>query len=134
MHKLTYDQIIELANMVAADINIPHIPEDQLRNHLFANPPMPKVIQTFEAQLWVDRYYIAFSLTNEPYVHYIYITAKHAREELQDMTARIRRAVDLSECSFLKNIRNQLHKAERVSPDYYIRQDYRKRLKLSDAF
>ncbi len=133
MRTLAYEQIIELANMVAADINIPHIPEDQLRNHLSENPPMPKLIQNSAAQLWIDRYYIAFSLMEESCAHYIYIAEQHAREELQDMSARIRKAADEVERSFLKNIRYQLKKAEKISPNYYIRNDYLKRLKRKGA-
>ncbi len=49
----------------------------------YINQLVPKtmLIENEEMQLWIDKYYIAYSRYDEEEVHYVYLTKTHIREE-----------------------------------------------------
>jgi hypothetical protein len=129
--KLTQSQIITLATMVAEDVGIT-INRSAIRIILTASPSMPAIFRSDAVQLWVDRYYIAYSYEDEIPVHYVFINEKHAREELVGVTARLSHSCIKLEQLFLTDIQRQLRLALLEAKTDYVREDYWNRMKGSD--
>ena len=124
--KLSNEQIVKLASMVANDLGMKALDENALIKGLRKNPIMPTIIRDGHAQLWVDRYYIAYSLEDEKVVHYVYITPEHAKEELLDLAKRILKCAKSEEADMLRDIMRQLKNALRTERTFYIKSKYRR--------
>lgn len=101
------------------------IEEEGLRKNLTGNPALPTIFDDNGLQVWVDRYYLAYSAYDDPLVHYVYIAREHAREELVDLPQRI---VQGDVAPMLRDIARQLKRAlRRGTPDYLLPR-YRRRM------
>ncbi len=47
--------------------------------------PQPIIVDNGTYQMWIDKYYIAYSKCDSPQVKYIYITKEHIKEECESM-------------------------------------------------
>jgi len=115
-YNLSYEAIITLAKIVAEDLGMQPINEDRLLQELRAYPPMPVIIDSGDVQLWVDRYYVAYSLETEKFVHYVYIAPEHAKEELFDLPELIVNCRKTERVEMMRDIMHQLKKVGDKKP------------------
>ncbi len=80
--RLSYTEILVLANQLAKSYNI-KLPSRQ-KQRISLRYGLPTIYSNDEVQIWVDKYYIAHSRTDENIVHYKYITMRHILEEEKD--------------------------------------------------
>lgn len=119
--RLSNEEIVRLASLVAGDIGMRGLDEQALMSSLEKSPVMPTIISDGNSQLWVDRYYVAHSSLDEEFVHYVYIAPEHAEEELKDI--RIGK-----ESAMLEDITRQLRNALRTGRPFYLTLAYRRRM------
>ena len=77
--RLSYTEILTLANQLAKSYNL-KLPSRQ-KQRIALRYGFPTIYSNDEVQIWVDKYYIAHSRTDESNVHYKYITMYHILEE-----------------------------------------------------
>ncbi len=126
--RLNNEEIIGLASLVASDLGIKRLDESALLMNLEKNPVMPSIISDGCGQLWVDRYYVAYSLSEDTFVHYVYITPEHASEELKVLPKDILKCAKPKEVEMLKDIARQLKNALKSGRPFYLTLEYRRRL------
>jgi hypothetical protein len=80
-HDISKYDVVEMAMMTAAKLNIKIPSEKTLLRQLFKRKFIPQIYSNGITELWVDRWYIAFSNINEDEVHYVYLTLRHIYEE-----------------------------------------------------
>jgi len=132
MRNLPYAAIVTLAKIVAEDLGMQPINEKRLLKELRTSPPMPIIIDSGEVQLWVDRYYVAYSLETEKYVHYVYIAPEHAKEELFDLPELILKCRHKERVDMMRDIMQQLKKAVDKKP-YYLSLKYKLLMEKASA-
>ena len=123
MRNLPYEAIVTLAKLVANDLGMQPINERCLLRDLRTNPPMPTIIDSGEVQLWVDRYYVAYSLKTEKFIHYVYISPEHADEELPDLPELILKCRNKEQVEMMRDVMQQLKRAINRKT-YYLTQKY----------
>lgn len=97
--------ILAIANRISAEFGLPEAPRGAIR-HMYDENDLPLIYVNKKGRLWVDKYYIAYSLRDEV-VRYVYLTHRHIKEEYQSyasaakarketlqMPAEIKRAFD----------------------------------------
>lgn len=80
--RLTYTEILILANQLAKSYNL-KLPSRQ-KQRIALRYGFPTIYSNDEVQMWVDKYYIAHSRTDETNVHYKYIAMRHILEEAKN--------------------------------------------------
>ncbi|MCL5992916.1 MAG: hypothetical protein M1552_01915 [Firmicutes bacterium] len=132
MRNLPYEEIVTLAKLVANDLGIESLNERRLLRDLRTSPPMPTIISSREAQLWVDRYYVAYSLKTEKFIHYVYISPEHAKEEMLDLPELILKCRNKEQVEMMRDIMQQLKKAV-YRKKYFLKQKYKRRMESGSA-
>lgn len=94
--------VMELCREAGENLNIT-VPDDETLFKQFSlKIPLPFMLKNDEMQLWLDRYYIAFSRYREATIHYAYVSKYHINEERNSykrrkMPKEIKRALDYAE-------------------------------------
>jgi hypothetical protein len=132
IRNLSYEAIVTLSKMVAEDLGMHPINEGRLLKDLRTNPPMPAILDSGEVQLWVDRYYVAYSLENEKFIHYVYVAPEHAKEELPDLPELILKCRNKDQADMMRDIMQQLKKAVDKKP-YYLTLKYKRRMEKASV-
>ncbi len=105
-------------------VSIP-APKDILRQ-MNLKIPQPILAENSRCQLWIDKFYIAYSGCDEKIIHYVYLTKEHICEEFESYkTARKQRRrrvylpviVNNTFTAALKNMRD-------TGQDYYLDKDF----------
>lgn len=122
---MTSEQVIGLANLVASDLGMRSLDEKTLLEDIQRNPAMPTILSDSSNQLWIDRYYVAYSSLQEQFVHYVYIAREHAKEELKDLSCDTAKTKDVE---MVKDIVRQLTKALKTERPFYLDAAYRRRM------
>ncbi|MEA4969929.1 MAG: hypothetical protein VB051_05275 [Candidatus Pelethousia sp.] len=92
MQYLSAVEVAALAAKVAKSLRLRIPPQAEVAEMLKRRGGLPQFYSDGTLQLWVDKYYIAHSSIDEPYVHYVYLTDRHIDEErLSFQQARISR-------------------------------------------
>jgi hypothetical protein len=79
--RLSCIEVIDIAKKVAGALKIKLPSDNELLARFNIPIPLPLMLKNDIVQLWVDKYYIAYSFHDEDEVNYCYITKHHIREE-----------------------------------------------------
>jgi len=128
MKRMNANRVLMLAEIVAAELGLKLTDKMNILKGLKAKFPIPLILSQNGYRVWLDRYYIAYSKNDEWFVHYIYISREHTREELSAVLKMLDVETNLLELKMLNNIRAQLANAVRkMNSDgtaYYILPKY----------
>ena len=64
-------------------------PYNEIRQNFRADIPVPVIVENKEVTVWIDKYYVAYSMQDEIEVHYLYITRRHLNEEKSEKHSRV---------------------------------------------
>ena len=78
---MTNKEVAKVAKQVAKNLGMKIPPEFYIVKKFEYIYPVPMIYSNDMYQLWVDRYYIAYSRYDEVDVHYIYLKKNHIWEE-----------------------------------------------------
>ncbi len=81
MPYLSAIEVAALAAKVSKRIRLRIPPQAQVAGMLKKRGGLPQFYSDGTLQLWVDKFYIAYSSIDEPHVHYVYLTDRHINEE-----------------------------------------------------
>ncbi|MCK9479284.1 MAG: hypothetical protein M0R40_07275 [Firmicutes bacterium] len=111
---LKIGDVIDLCRETGENLNIT-IPDDEtILKEFSLQIPLPFILKNDELQLWIDRYYIAYSRYDETAVHYVYVSKLHINEERNSYKRRkmpneIKQALDYAE-----------RQMDKYNMDYYV--------------
>lgn len=78
---LKISDVMELCHEAGENLNIT-VPDDETLFKQFSlQIPLPFMLKNDELQLWLDRYYIAYSRYDETAIRYVYVSKYHINEE-----------------------------------------------------
>jgi uncharacterized protein YfaT (DUF1175 family) len=127
---ITILEVIDIAEEVALKINIIISSKDIILKHINKALPVPMLFNNDNYQMWVDKYYIAYSNSNETKIHYVYLTKKHISEEYYSYNeVRRKRGIE----SYLPQDINDtfiqaINKMSFTDKNYYISKEFQKRI------
>ena len=78
---LSSTEVYRIAREVAAKHRLPKPDYSQMISEMTGKFPQPLVLTNTNGTLWLDKYYIAFQLSDHADVRYVYITDYHITEE-----------------------------------------------------
>jgi hypothetical protein len=78
---LSYLEVAELTVDMARKLHMRVPSADELLKNMNRHNSLPQQFRDTGSQLWVDKYYLAYSRWDDPDVHYVYLTAEHIEEE-----------------------------------------------------
>ena len=74
-----------ISNRISAEYGLPEVPRGAIRR-MYDENGLPLVYENENGRLWVDKYYIAYTLCNEV-IRYAYLTHHHIKEEYSGYAA-----------------------------------------------
>ena len=77
--------IVMISNRVAVEFDLAEVPRGAIRR-MYDEDGLPLVYINENGRLWIDKYYIAYSLRDEV-VRYVYLTHHHIKEEYRGYAA-----------------------------------------------
>ena len=104
------NRVLGLVEELSVRLGIKNIEFEQLANSRF---DLPTILFKGNYQIWVDNNYLAYSNTEEKFVHYVFVNWTHIQEELKDIPVLIRTEKDQKHREMLRNILGQLKKARK---------------------
>lgn len=75
------ESVVALAREVLEHFGFKPMDEEWMLSRFKRPIPTPIMLNNSIVQLWIDKYYIAFSYLDEEDIHYVYIAEKHIEEE-----------------------------------------------------
>ncbi|MCR4621690.1 MAG: hypothetical protein K5663_06370 [Clostridiales bacterium] len=82
MGSLSFREIRSLCAKMCGLLGVSEVPAWELYRNYFAKIPLPIMLRERGRTLWIDRYYAAYQYEDGE-VKYVYVTLKHACEELR---------------------------------------------------
>lgn len=76
--------IVKYAQRTAFKLGIPMPEILYLREKMSLTVPQPVILSNSKYQLWIDRYYIAYSEIDEDSIMYVYLSKHHINEEIHN--------------------------------------------------
>lgn len=78
---LKKSEIINIASNIAEKIGIKLPPHEDIIRQISSKKSLTLLLQNYTHQMWIDKYYIAYSALAEKKIHYAYLTHQHIAEE-----------------------------------------------------
>ena len=121
LYALPYYKVLHLANTVSTIYSLPFIPAKTLMQQYSTKNPMPIILENEMGRIWVDKYYIAFQMT-DGIVRYVYLTSHHVQEEYQSylLARHIRRNRVYLPDTIKKEFQSATRKMNRENINHYV--------------
>lgn len=122
------DYVLDVAVEAASRLGLRVSNPQKILEKMNEEIPAATILYDNEHMLWVDRHYIAYSERDGMEVSYIYLSRRHIREELPELTQLLDGCAAFEDYVFYTSLAEQMQAAREIMKitgrDYYLSPNY----------